>query len=298
MWFGELLQNPVAKLETSPVLLAEQGAGKGDAFAEVYVELLRGYSVITARMESLVGTFNTVCENKKLVVCDELSSVDASKLLNLEPLKRLQTGTSMSVNDKNIRERNNVDNYANFIFISNNKDAIRIDNSDRRYVFCDVSNKYCPKLNNRKNPLSKPYFDALFAEIKTPGFYDQLLTHYMNLDVSKFDARDIPDTQTKQDVIEFSKSPYQLFIEQHIEQFTTGYLCNDAFDEFVIFCDRCKFKQCSIKTFGLKIKEFCDVKQKQQNRVRARFYVIRPDKMEVFQDADTDVADATATDAI
>jgi hypothetical protein len=110
-------------------------------------------------------------------------------------------------------ERQNVDNFANFIFISNHSDAIKIENHDRRYVFCVVSSQYCPMLDRKVNPMSAPYFEALFAEIKADGFYDELLTHYMSVDVTGFNPRAIPDTQTKRDVLEFSKSPYEMFIE-------------------------------------------------------------------------------------
>jgi hypothetical protein len=281
-WIAKLIQNPTAKLETSPVLLALAGSGKGDAFAEVIGELLRGYTTITTRMESLVGAFNTIVENQKLIICDELSSIDTNKYLNMEPLKRLQTGLTTSINQKNLPERQNVDNYANFIFISNNKDAIRIDNSDRRYVFFDVSTKYCPMLHNRKNPLFDQHFVPLYKEIESTGFYEQLMTHYMNVDISNFNPRAIPESETRKEILEFNKAPHQLFIELHAQEFRDGYRCEDAFRAFCSYCDFAKFKQCNIKTFGLRIREYCDHKQIMKHHQRYRVYVIKPDMLDMF----------------
>jgi hypothetical protein len=191
----------------------------------------------------------------------------------MDALKGVITGTTFRLNEKGLMKRD-ADNFANFIFSSNNRDAIRIDNHDRRYAFVNMSDKYCPEKDGVDNPLSKPYFDALFKEIGMGGFYDNLLTYFMKLDISDFAAESIPETQSRRDAQEFSKSPVRLFVEEQIEQFRLGYECDDAYQAFREYSQRNGFAQMNIKSFGLKIKEFTTKERTMRDGIRKNRYTV------------------------
>jgi hypothetical protein len=289
-WFAKLVQIPDAKIRTALVLFSRQGAGKNDAFTNILCELV-GYSVKQlTNMDDIVGSFNAVLENHKLIVCDELNDSQASKYLNMDALKGVITGISFRLNEKGLRKRT-ADNFANFIFSSNNRDAIRIDNHDGRYVFVDMSDKYCSKRDGVDNPLSKPYFDELFKEIDTSGFCDNLLTYFMKVDISDFVAEAIPETQSRKDAQEFSKSSVRLFVEEQIESFRLGYNCEDAYQTFREYCQRNGFSQMNVKTFGLKVKEFATRDRLRRDGARTYVYNLLPEYDLTTDDVEiTDVA--------
>ena len=92
-------------------------------------------------IESVVGKFNAVLENKKLIILNELQSIDSNKYLNSDALKSVITDKKININQKNEPERL-TDNVANFIMVSNNSNPIKIENGDRRYVVTKTSNKH------------------------------------------------------------------------------------------------------------------------------------------------------------
>jgi hypothetical protein len=291
-WISMLMQNPIAKIGTAPVINAKPGVGKNKAFSDIIDELLDGYSTTITNLDDVIGTFNAIVENKKLIIGNELSSYDANKFLNRQPLKARITDTKMVINDKNIKKRSDVDDYSNYMFISNNNDSIKVDDSDRRYVFIDAVNTYAPMLHGKINPLHAPYFDALFAEIHAPGFYNQLYTYYMTRDISRFEPSKIPAGTARTEALEFSKSAIECFIERYVAGFQEGFPCDTATENFNDWAPRNGFNKMTATKFGLKIKEFCDiVRPRTSDGRRQRCYKLKSDMLERFPvDDDDDVA--------
>ena len=67
--------------------------------------------------------FNAVLENKKLIILNELQSIDSNKYLNSDALKSIITDKKININQKNEPERL-TDNVANFIMVSNNSNDL------------------------------------------------------------------------------------------------------------------------------------------------------------------------------
>ena len=57
------------------------------------------------------------------------------------------------------------------------------------------------------------YFEKLASGF-TKKFYNNLLTYFMTLDISKFNHRKIPMTEAKQTMIDSSKSPIESYVEE------------------------------------------------------------------------------------
>ena len=206
VWIASILQKPNFKTGTALVILGNQGTGK-NVFTNVICKLMARYANenITS-IESVVGKFNAVLENKKLLVLNELQSIDANKYLNSDALKSVITDYKININQKNEPERL-AENVANFMMVSNNNIPIKIETTDRRYMVTKTS-------DDKRGDFE--YFDNL-CDSFTPEFYENLFTFFMMLDVSNYNLRKIPTTESKETIKEAFMSSYELFVREYYE---------------------------------------------------------------------------------
>jgi hypothetical protein len=267
-WFSLILRDPSCKLTTALVILGEQGSGK-NVFTDVWSDLLGRYACRNITdIDHITGKFNATIENKKLIVCNELQSVDQSKYMNSDKLKTILTENTFTCRDLYLSARE-ADNVANFIFVSNNLNPIKIENRDRRYVVLKTSNV---RLQDTK------YFGEL-CDTFTDEFYNHLFTYYykeFEID-KKFNYRNIPMTEAKQDIIDASKPPVEIFIETHWDQIvdlTSG----EFFKMWDDWREEKKYVSCSEKTFLMNSKKFTGgAKQKRINGARPYVYNLLPE---------------------
>jgi phage/plasmid-associated DNA primase len=141
-WISYIIQKPGKKTETELILIGEQGTGKNKFFTDVISKLFGRYAIQNENnINNIIGRFNSNIENKILVICKELQSIDNNKLSNFDGLKSLITDEKMNVESKYLNIRT-IDNVSNFIFVSNNSIPIKIANSDRRYGVFKCSDVY------------------------------------------------------------------------------------------------------------------------------------------------------------
>lgn len=77
-WISYIIQNPSGKTESAIVLTGKYGSGK-NTFTNTICELLKGYSIDNVnKIDEIVGRNNSLLENRKLIVCNELSSADSN----------------------------------------------------------------------------------------------------------------------------------------------------------------------------------------------------------------------------
>lgn len=244
VWIASILQKPNFKTETALVILGSQGTGK-NVFTNVICKLMARYAnENVTNIESIVGRFNAVLENKKLLVLNELQSIDVNKYLNSDALKSVITDKKTNINQKNEPERL-CENVANFIMVSNNNVPIKIESTDRRYMVTKTSDKHRADYE---------YFDNL-CDSFTPEFYENLFTFFMKLDISKVNLRKIPNSEAKELIKEASMSSYELFVREYYDRIKniTG---PDLFKLFCDFVEKNKFNTCSSRTFITNIKQF------------------------------------------
>ena len=243
-WVASILQEPNFKTETALVILGNQGTGK-NVFTNVICKLMARYAnENVTNIESIVGRFNAVLENKKLLVLNELQSIDVNKYLNSDALKSVITDKKTNINQKNEPERL-CENVANFIMVSNNNVPIKIESTDRRYMVTKTSDL-------RRGDYE--YFDNL-CDSFTPEFYENLFTFFMTLDISKVNLRKIPNSEAKELIKEASMSSYELFVREHYDRIKniTG---PALFNMYCQFVEKNKFNTCSSRTFVTNIKQF------------------------------------------
>ena len=202
-WIASLIQIENCRLETVLVLIGNKGTGK-NVFCNVLLKLLTYYSVQTSDFDHVIGHFNSVIENMKLVILNELqSATSTNRFLNFDKFKSQTTERTIVINQKHAPHRV-ASNVMNYIATSNHANPVIIENKDRRYVVTNVSEKYMQDTD---------YFEKLTSGF-TKKFYRNLLTYFMTLDISKFNHRKIPMTEAKQTMIDSSKSPVESYVEE------------------------------------------------------------------------------------
>ena len=278
IWIASILQKPNFKTETALVILGNQGTGK-NIFTNVICKLMARYAnENVTNIESIVGKFNAILENKKLLVLNELQSIDMNKYLNSDALKSVITDKKININQKNEPERLS-ENVANFIMVSNNNVPIKIEGTDRRYMVTKTSDKHRGDFK---------YFDNL-CDSFTTDFYENLFTFFMKLDIRNYNLRVIPDTEAKELIKEASMSSYELFAREYYEEIKniTG---PDLFNMYCDFVEKNKFNNCSSRTFVTNIKQFTgEAKPKWVNGKTQKVYNLLPEYYDKFKKYHTDL---------
>ena len=129
------------KVGTSLVVVGEQGTGKSLMF-EYFGRRILGsdYFHLFQSLEQVTSRFSSCRCYKSCLVCDELTTW-AGDHKTAQALKTLVTQTLTSLEYKCI-DAKQVDDFANYIFLSNNRRPIKVEGkNDRRYCLVEVSNK-------------------------------------------------------------------------------------------------------------------------------------------------------------
>lgn len=262
-WISFIIQNPGSKTETALVLKGLQGIGK-NRFTDVISELLSGYSVKNVTdISELTGQFNSAVEAKILIVLNELKNVGDERLANFNSLKSIITDNSIEVNEK-FQPRRTAENVANFIFVTNNSYPVKIESGDRRYVVCSCNGIHKGDVN---------YWKQL-CDSFTKEFYDNLLTYFMNHDITKFNSRVIPMTEAKQDIIDASRTPLEIWICDHYDELIEGIICSEALIS--------KPSEMKDRTFQLQMKDKCDRKRKRIDGRLEWIYVLKDECKKIY----------------
>jgi hypothetical protein len=222
-WISFLIQNPVRKTETALIIIGEQGTGKNKFFTDVISKLFGRYCISKENnISNIIGRFNSIIENKILIICNELQNIDNAKLLDTSGLKSLISDNEINIESKYINTRK-IQNVSNFIFVSNNLLPINIECSDRRYIVYKISNSY-------KN--NSEYLNNLNNLFNTDLFYNNLFLFFKNYDISKYNSRIILIIEMKTQMIDACKESWQLFFEDNIFRFKNKYNSPTAYLDY------------------------------------------------------------------
>ncbi|KAE9106518.1 hypothetical protein PF002_g16683 [Phytophthora fragariae] len=138
-WFAHIMQFPHIKTQTIPLIKSRQGAGKNFIFNVFsrYVLTPNMASVIND-MERATGRFNALNLDKTVILLDEAMGSGNRRMAQI--MKNLST------EEKSLIERKGqksflASNFINYIVATNNDFSSVIEESDRRYVAMEASDK-------------------------------------------------------------------------------------------------------------------------------------------------------------
>lgn len=230
MWLAHMFQRPWEKPSTFPVIIGDQGTGKGFMTERILGEMLGNLFFITSSTKDIVG-FNSMMGMKLLICLNEATWKNKHDLNNM--LKAF-SGDKRIVIDEKYKPKYEIENYARFIITSNSYDAIKYEPGNRRIIFLENGSKWTR--NTQK-------FSQLKKEISSKNllgkFYDSLMRH----DITHFnpfsvDGLDYGGSEAK--LVSFgvvAEFWYDLVLNPRPVFYDgVGFSGRHVYDEFSLFC--------------------------------------------------------------
>lgn len=189
-WLADILQNPSRKAGTALVLVGVQGAGKTFLGEHVMAKIIGdSHSVQLNAIEQLTSKFNTLCDNKMFIQCNE--AMHSHQRETASRLKSIITDRNMIVEPKGI---NSYSKPAHFrvCFTSNDETAaVFIDPSpyERRFTVMKVS----PSKANDMDYWS-------FMHLWTPANLPKIMRWLLDYQYERTMIQRPLDTEAKRDV--------------------------------------------------------------------------------------------------
>jgi len=141
---------------------------------------------------------------RKLVIVDEQKADTSENGAAYDLLKNAITRTVMNVNPKGLSEFQ-ARSFSNFIMTSNNINAIKSDNQERRILYLQCNPKYKGNIQ---------YWNEFRSEVMNKRYAAAFYTYIMGLDLSDIDIRKVPLTELREEVIEVNKPTIEYFLDR------------------------------------------------------------------------------------
>lgn len=243
------------------VFKSYQGAGKGLFWNFIGMNFIgEGSYVLTSDTESVFGRFNPLAKEKVLLVLDEAEGSKTFNVMNC--IKHQSTEPRITINEKHKPQRV-VRNFTNYVLLTNNHRAVKVEETDRRFVAFEA----CPQ---ETSLMKQEDYDLLGRHQHDPAFIWRVMEFFQSVDISNFDVHNPairPRTQYYNDIQytpTFIKFVYWLLYERHNVLFNPSEYRkilksrNDYYDQYKIYCESTGFKIKNIDVFQQDISQFKD----------------------------------------
>jgi hypothetical protein len=173
-WMSNIVQRPWHKSQVLISIVGEQGCGKGTLF-NWFRRLILGSEhtfQTTKPQRDLFGRFSDGIVNKVFI------QVDKAKYLHdyAEQLQNAVTSKTTNWVSKN-RENTTVNNFCNFLFTSNDENALSMSSDDRRLALFRCSSVYKGNIQ---------YFENLYAHLVRPEVIVWFYKYLKKRDLSSY----------------------------------------------------------------------------------------------------------------
>lgn len=204
-WMARGVQQPDTQGEVAVVMRGGKGAGKGTV-ATTYGSLWGRHWLHVSSAKHLVGQFNVHLRDCCFVFADE--AFFAGDKQHAGVLQTIITEPTLMVEPKGV-DAEMSPNYLHLMMSSNQDWVVPASADERRYFVLDVS-------DDRKQNIQ--YFREIRSALKNGG-RENLLHFLLNLDLSDFEVRDVPQTSGLQTQKVQSMSPEESW---WLERLTDG----------------------------------------------------------------------------
>lgn len=205
-WIASIFQKPHRKTGTAVVLYSDtQGSGKNIIF-DTLGKVLGKYYLKLQSSTDFAQRFNSQFQNKLMIVGDE---IDARMKDKSNELKDVITRVKINIEFKG-KETFTIDDFGNYVFTTNNENVFKVSITDRRMaIFHTIEKK-----------ISKKVIDAILKIQEDDNLLAQLMTYFLNRDISKFVVSEIPMTEHKTDLVKMDLPAYFKVILDSISSYT------------------------------------------------------------------------------
>ena len=242
-WMAHAIQKPAELPGVALVLQGSQGTGKGN-FAQYFGKIFGDHFQHLSNMDHLLGKFNHHLSSALVVFADEI--VWGGNQREAGQLKAIITESRRMMEAK-FKDPIQVDNYARFIFATNDEWAVPTGPKERRYCVLEL---------NESKAKDYAYFSAIKTEMDNGGV-EALLHKLQTHDLSEFNVREYPITkgllkQKQLSLTSVAKWWQELLIEgdgyvaavgygSHAGIYGTVTATNDLFEIYQVFTQRDRY---------------------------------------------------------
>lgn len=210
-WLRQAFTEPWNKTGIVLLLFGQEGTGKGLLIDNLIIPYIYGDKIacVSQGLEPIVQRFNSICMNKCLICCNEVSS-DSSWIGSFDKLKAIITDKTISIERKGLDIFKDYPNHINFIFTTNNYDSVKLGKTDRRYCCLETSSRFKGNYD---------YFSELLGSC-TQDVADHFFTYICKLPRTR-NIKNIPMTKLKKDMMLLSIDSIEKFRLELIDMVET-----------------------------------------------------------------------------
>ncbi|KAL8001195.1 hypothetical protein Plhal703r1_c19g0085781 [Plasmopara halstedii] len=188
-YFAHLIHKPHVKTKMVPLIKGTQGCGNNSAF-DIFHRFVIGpqSSLVCPSMERITARFNSIRQSKLSIVLDE--AFDSNNRSMNNQMKSYITDDRTQIERKGL-ETIEVNDYANFVILTNNDFGSIIEANDRRYM-CLVASE-C-RVGDEK------YFDHYFDTLAHIDAGRDIFHYLARVDLTGFKPQSFPLTKYKKEL--------------------------------------------------------------------------------------------------
>ena len=221
-YMKSLARNPGVKFQWAPVIQGVEGNGKSMLIRVMYRAVTKLYSHLP-KASQLTEKYNSWLERRIFIGVEEIKVSERREVL--EDLKDAVTNDWIEIRGMQ-QEKRMSENYTNWIFCTNHKDAIPVDENQRRYAIFYTAQQ--SKADLVRDGLTEPYFKTLYDWLKREGY--RHVIHWLRhspLDAVEYDPAGLsqraPSTTSTREAIVMSLGRVEQEIMDAVEGERPGF---------------------------------------------------------------------------
>lgn len=220
-WLAELfinyhafiVQNPGKKIRWSFLIQSAEGAGKG-FFAKIFASVIGRKNVVVVSPEVLKSQWNDWAKDTLYIVWEEVHIPGEQRERVTNSIKQVITDDTITVNKRNTHAQCDVPNYATGIAFTNYTDALHLKDTSRRWTIVYSALQSAESIQRLNETGHFERMDWLLSPEGSAGLRFALLTHKIP-DTFPVNGP-APATKYRDNIIEVSKNPLQIAVEDAI----------------------------------------------------------------------------------
>lgn len=200
-WLAHNVQFPGLKITWAPVIVGPQGAGK-TVVKDIITAAMGRSNVSDASLEEVLSDYTDWGEGVCVRVLEELRIPGERRTTVMNRLKPYITNRTVRIYPKGFKGKE-IQNVTNYLALTNFKDALAVDEGDRRWAIWHTGVKTRAEVIEQFPP---EYFRRIYEAIDNHG--DIIRAWLLSVDLSDFDRFNAPAmTEAKREMIEMARAP-------------------------------------------------------------------------------------------
>ena len=210
-WIAHQVQYPGRQVLWAPVIQSIQGVGKS-FFGEVLRACLGDRNVGTVSPDQAISNFRGWSTGVVVNILEELRVAGHNRHDAVNVLKPLITDRIIQVNDKGVKQYITY-NTTNYMCFTNYRDALPLQNDDRRWWVIFVEIQALEQLSSYVGESTGTYFPSLFAAVREHG--DEVRKWLLEYKITDtfMNMKQAPMTNHKQAMIDTEEASFEGYTE-------------------------------------------------------------------------------------